>query len=167
MKNKLFLIAVVLLSLVGYSANAQIKVGGSLAYATEINGPGITVNGLYQINDQWEVAPSFTYFFKKDYVSWWSIDANAHYVFKNDDKIALYGLAGLELLGVKVDVPSYSFGGYTVGGGSASDSKFGLNIGAGGRLGFTDKICGFGEVKYSIVDNGYLCFNVGVLFSLK
>jgi hypothetical protein len=162
MKNKFLALVVVLVSFIGLNANAQFKVGGGLAYATDINGLGFSLNGTYAFTDQIEAAPSFTYYFKKDYVSWWSIDLAGHYNFISDDSKALYGLAGLEILGVKVEIPS--FGGY--GGGSASDSKIGLVLGGGGRMSLTDKLAGFGELKLGIVDGSYIGFNFGVLYSL-
>ena len=54
-------------------------------------------------------------------------------------------------MGVSVDVPSFDLGGYgTVGGGSASDSEFGLNLGVGADFKLSD-IWGISvEAKYKI-----------------
>jgi opacity protein-like surface antigen len=160
MKNKILAIIVVLVSIAGLNASAQFKLGGSLAYATDINGLGLTVNGTYKFNDQWEAAPSFTYFFKKDFITWWSLDANAHYIFNSDSKYAFYGLGGIEILGTSVDFSSL------YGGGSTSTTNFGLNVGGGARINFSDKLDGFGELKFVLSNGSYACFNFGVLYAL-
>lgn len=162
MKSKLFFLAVVLFSFAGLKSQAQFKLGGGLAYATELNGIGISANGVYGFTDKWEGAATFTYYFKKDLLTWWSLDAAAHYVFMSDDKSALYALGGLEILGAKFDNPFSEY----LGGGSTSDTNFGIILGAGGRLNFTDKLAGFGELKIGIQNSTYVGLNAGVLFSL-
>jgi hypothetical protein len=156
MKKKILTIAVILVSFAGMNAKAQLKLGGSLAYATDYERFGIAIHGLYQFNDQWEAAPSFTYYFKKDYTSLWSLDLAGHYVFKSDDKKAFYALGGLEILGAK-----YSYSGY-----SDSSTDIGIVIGAGARINFDEKLSGFGDLKIGIQDNTYLGLNFGVLYSL-
>ncbi len=164
MKSKLFFLAIALISLAGLKSNAQLKLGAGLAYATELNGIGISANGVYGFNEKWEGAATFTYYFKKDYVSWWSLDATAHYVFMSNDKSAVYALGGLEILGTKVDMPDY--GGLFGFDDSYSYTDFGLVLGAGGRLNFSDKMAGFGELKIGIQSSTYIGLNAGLLFSL-
>lgn len=167
MKSKLLLLVIVLISFAGLKSQAQFKLGGGLAYATELNGIGLSANGVYSFTDKWEGAATFTYYFKKDYVSWWSLDATAHYVFVSSDKSAFYALGGLEILGTKVDIPEIDLGGWgSYGGGSASSTDFGIVLGAGGRLNFSDKMAGFGELKLGIQSSTYIGFNAGLLFSL-
>ena len=61
--------------------------------------------------------PQFDYFFKKNGVSAWNINANVEYLFRiPNSSVILYPLAGLNVLGWS---------------GEGSDSKLGLNLGAG------------------------------------
>ena len=60
-------------------AKAQISAGGGIVYGTDINNIGISLNGNYEINEKWSAAPSFTYFLKKDYVTWSALDLDANY----------------------------------------------------------------------------------------
>jgi hypothetical protein len=167
MKSKLLLLVIVLISFAGLKSQAQFKLGAGLAYATELNGIGISANGVYGFTDKWEGAATFTYYFKKDFVSWWSFDAAAHYVFVSNDKSSVYALGGLELLGTKVEIPGYDLGWLgSTGGGTVSDTNFGIVLGAGGRLNFSDKMAGFGELKLGIQSSTYIGLNAGLLFSL-
>ncbi len=156
MKSKLFFLAVVLFSFAGLKSQAQFKLGGGLAFGSNHLNLGISANGLYSFNEKWEAAPSFTYYFAEEYTSGWSLDLAGHYVFSADDQKAFYALGGLEVLGYSVDA----------GGWSSSGSDFGVILGAGGRLELNDKLTGFGEAKLGIVNDTYIGFNVGVLFSL-
>lgn len=157
MKSKLFVVIVLLIAMTGLKSNAQFKLGGGLAFASQSIGLGISANGTYAFNDKWEAAPSFTFYFGEEYTSFWSLDLVGHYVFSSDSKKAFYALGGLEVLGVSLDY----------GGGSASNSDFGVVIGAGGRLNLNDKLEGFGDVKLGIVSGTYIGFNVGILYSLN
>jgi hypothetical protein len=166
MKSKLFILSIVLISFAGLKSQAQLKLGAGLAYATQLNGIGISANGVYGFNEKWEGAGTFTYYFKHNLVSWWSLGAAAHYVFMSSDKSALYGIGGLEIVGWKVDAPD--FGIYIPGysGSTTSGTDFGLILGAGGRLNFSDKMAGFGELKIGIKSGTYIGLNAGLLFSL-
>ncbi len=126
-------------------------------------GDGFTNYGIgakFQWNaiDKLRLEPSFTYFLKKDYLSMWDISANVHYQFVLTDRVALYPLAGLSVMGVKasVDVPEIdmgelgSYGGESV---SASETKFGCNIGAGVDFNLSEKLALNVEAKYKINGN--------------
>jgi hypothetical protein len=171
MKNKVLVITIVFFSLLNLKVNAQIKIGGSLGYATEIKNIGLTLHGNYAINDQWEAAPSFSYYFKKDYTSYWSIDLAGHYVFNTMDKYSFYGLGGFEILGVKVKIPASSetLYGVTVSTPeyTGTDSQFGIVLGGGARMSINDKLSGFAELKLGILDDTYIGLNFGILYSLN
>jgi opacity protein-like surface antigen len=90
-------------------------------------------------------------------VNWFEFNANGHYLFQDDEDLALYGLGGLNLTRVSVDFPENQF----FGGGSVSDSEIGLNVGAGLEYGV-----GFGnlyaEAKYVISSADHLAITGGV-----
>ena len=90
----------------------------------------------------------------------WDANLNVHYIFHIGNKFNVYPLAGVTVLGAKVDVPevnmpSINIGGYSVGGtaggGSSSDTKIGGNIGAGAEYFITDNFKVNVEAKYQYV----------------
>ena len=146
---------------------AQIKLGGGIAYGTEIEELGITAKGHYAFTEVWEGAASFTFFFTGEDVPGadlriWEFNADAHYILTTTDKFAFYPLAGLNITGVTIDIdsPIPGFGGKT------SNSEVGLNAGAGIELFINENISAVGELKYVLSDFDQLVINVGILFGL-
>lgn len=173
--SKLFFSAAIVatMTLATQQAKAQdskILVGGGLSYATEISTLGIFAKGVYQITDEWEGSLGINYYLPKDMgfvkLTWIGIDLDAHYVFSKQDQMEFYGLAGLNIM--RVSTPGYTatVGGSTITVPSASVNNSGLNLGAGGRYKFSDRLYGLGEVKYTIGDGGFLQFSAGVLYRL-
>lgn len=152
------------------STQAQLTVGGGIAYGTEIESIGITLKGNYPFTEEWEGSGSFSYFFPNESTEFlkiriWELNADAHYIVKSTEKFTFYPLAGLNIAGIKFDyenVTNNPF--FTVP--DSSTSKVGLNVGAGGTLVFTESLSGYAEVKYTISDFDQLVINVGVLFSI-
>lgn len=138
-------------------ANAQkrgeMAAGAQLVYGT---GDGLSNFGLgakfqWNVIDKLRLEPSFNYFFEKDMVNMWDLSANAHYQFSLSDSFVAYPLAGISVMGVSVDVPEFDLGyGYSVGGGSASDTEIGFNIGGGVDYNVTKNIAINLEAKYKI-----------------
>lgn len=138
-------------------ANAQkrgeMAAGAQLVYGT---GDGLSNFGLgakfqWNVIDNLRLEPSFNYFFEKDMVNMWDLSANAHYQFSLSDSFVAYPLAGISVMGVSVDVPKFDLGyGYSVGGGSASDTEIGFNIGGGVDYNVTKNIAINLEAKYKI-----------------
>ncbi len=138
-------------------ANAQkrgeMAAGAQLVYGT---GDGLSNFGLgakfqWNVIDNLRLEPSFNYFFEKDMVNMWDLSANAHYQFSLSDSFVAYPLAGISVMGVSVDVPEFDLGyGYSVGGGSASDTEIGFNIGGGVDYNVTKNIAINLEAKYKI-----------------
>ena len=64
---------------------------------------GLGAKFQYSITDAFRAEVSGDYFFKKDYVSMWDANVNAHYVIKLSDNINLYPLVGFTVMGVKFD----------------------------------------------------------------
>jgi opacity protein-like surface antigen len=69
------------------------------------------------------------------------------------EKLTVYPLAGVGILGSKVNVPTIDLGEWgSVGGGSASANEFGFNLGVGIDFKLSEKLFLNAEVKYKIGD---------------
>lgn len=154
--KKLLLIAAAVLCM---TATAQAQEKGDMAAGVQFalgTGDGLTNMGVgakfqWNVINKLRLEPSFTYFFKKDYLSMWDISANVHYQFVLGNVVNLYPLAGLSVMGVKASIPSIDLGEYgSYEGGSVSDTEFGFNIGAGADFKVSEKIIVNAELKYKI-----------------
>lgn len=173
MKNKVFLLFAILLSvcfsLTTQAQDSKILAGAGLKYATEISTMGIEAKGVYLINEIWEAAPAFTYYFKKNDLNWSTLDFDAHYVFSSDDKSTFYAIGGLNVTFMKYSYDE-EYGEYAdfIGGfasdGSYSDSNVGFNLGVGSRFAISDKMYFTADLKYTIGNADYLSVGVGVLY---
>ncbi len=159
-KITLLLIIVSFFGTVG--AQSKLKVGGSLGYATQISSVGIGLDGVYSVNDKIDGAADFTYYLENDYVSWVTLNANAHYHLTELENTDIYALGGLGLIIGTVDIPELEMFGY----GSSSYTRIGLNLGAGATHPLTDKLSLMGETKLMITNGSFLNLRVGVLYSL-
>lgn len=146
------------------------RIGGMVAYGSEIENVGVGVNAEFGVLDKLSVSPSFIYYLPKEEgpveATWFEINANANYYLLEDQQFDVYGLAGLNYTHVKVDVDMPSVGGFGGGSSSGSDSRFGLNLGAGANLKLSGGIMPFVELKYVIIDDGQLVAGAGVKFKL-
>lgn len=166
MKKKLFIAALFIFGGISISsAQMDTRIGAMLAYGTEIENPGIGVNAEFGVMEKLSISPSFIYYFPKEEsgisINWWEINANANYYFLQGNT-DVYGLAGLNYSSVKVEFPENSF----FSGASASDGRFGLNIGGGANFNLGGAITPFAELKYVIIDGGQLVIGAGVKFTL-
>lgn len=165
-------IALIIFGLFPQIGKAQIdtRIGGMLAYGTEIENLGIGVNAEFGILDDLSISPSFIYYLPKDNgpikVTWFEFNANANYYFMQDEKFDVYGLGGLNYTSVSVKYDSNAFGGFG-GSASGSDGRIGLNLGGGANLHLSnDSITPFAEIKYVIIDGGQLVIAAGVKFKI-
>lgn len=176
MKNQKLCILTLSLLFIGLFSNhaqAQVidtRIGGMLAYGTEIENLGIGVNAEFGIADKISISPSLIYYLPKSYgptkMNWLEVNANANYYFLNDDKFDVYGLAGLNYSSISVKYDGPSFGGVD-GNFKGSDGRFGLNLGAGANMHLSnDNIMPFAELKYVIIDGGQLVIAAGVKFKI-
>lgn len=156
MKKIMLLVAVALLAVttqVQAQEKGEMAAGVQFAFGTGDGFSNMGIGAKFQWNviNNLRLEPSFNYFFKKDMISMWEINANAHYQFALGNKISLYPLAGLSVMGVSVKVPEIDLGEFgSYGGGSASDTEFGLNLGAGVDFKITDTWAVNVEAKYKI-----------------
>lgn len=159
-------------------------VGVNLGYGTEISNLGIGAKFQYGITDAIRTEASFNYFLKKDGASMWDVNVNAHYLFPIVDRFKVYPLLGLTYANCKADMgwsndamtpeeiqdlidagiinDASEVTGETS---SASEGKFGVNLGAGIQYDLSNKIAINFEVKYQLIkDFNQAVFGVGVAY---
>jgi len=166
MKAALFVISAI--SLTVFSAQAQTKVGGGLAYGTEIETIGFDVRATFGISENILVAPDITFFLNntdevsgvKTKLKWWEINLNGNYIW-NLSGFSPYVLTGLNLAIIGAE---FEGAGVSV---SDSDLKVGLNIGGGANIPFNDKLEGFFELKYNISNADQLAIKGGVKVAIN
>jgi outer membrane protein X len=165
-----------LAALVATPAFAQQK-GDKAAGANIVlgSGNGLSNFGLgakfqYNVSDPIRLEGAFTYFMPKEYgfgtakLSMWDFSVNGHWLFPASDKINVYPLAGLGVLGTKAKV-DLDLGGFGNVGGSASTTEFGLNIGGGADFNIANATLLNVEAKYKIGGTwSRLLLSAGVAF---
>lgn len=167
MKNLLLLSITLILLTFSQNTKAQFSVGAGTCYATDISSLGISANVSYDINEEFFATSDFTYFMKKDYVSWSAFDINANYSFLKLDNVGLlYGIGGINITSVNIDIPRVAYGEMSAGGGSFSESNFGFNLGAGLKINVSDKILVAPEMAYTISNGSYFRLGVRIMYKL-
>lgn len=113
-------------------SQAQISVGGGLAYGLDIEELGIQASGTYVLNEDMRLGADLIYWLtpSSDFVdmTMFEINANYNYIFYNENDLMFYALG---TLGIHYMKASYSGPGSEYLGGSGSDTELGLGIGAG------------------------------------
>lgn len=166
MKLKLFLASVFLY--LGFtsvsSAQTDNRFGVMLAYGTEIENIGLGINADFPVAENLTIAPSFIYYFPKDYfggdMNWWELNADANYYFVENESLGFYGLAGLNYSHVSFDFDS------PMGSVDSSDGEFGVNLGVGANFNIQSSVTPFAQLKYVIIDGSQLVIAAGVRFRL-
>ena len=74
--KKLFLVAA--FAMVSAFASAQFAVGVHTLYGTDVSNLGIGVRARYDINEQFRLDGNFNYYFKKNNLEFWDLNANLH-----------------------------------------------------------------------------------------
>lgn len=139
-----FLFSVILVASV-QPAQAQvtqegdITAGIGLSYGLDIEEAGLTIQGFYTITDQIRAGAGYTYYFMDNDVSAGELNIDGHYLFKNEDGLILYGLAGLSFARTSVKVMGSKF----------SSSDTGVNLGAGVEYDL-GAVYLFGEPKFTL-----------------
>lgn len=167
MKSKMILVVALFVCSCAWAQDEK-KIGGFLAYGTEIESLGIGINAEFPIASvsQLSIAPSFIFYFPKSdsfvKTTLWELNANANYYFSKTEKTGFYGIGGLNYTSVKVktDLSSLGFGEI-----SGSDSSIGLNLGAGANFIVGKSFVPFAELKYTIGDFDQLVLSGGLKFN--
>jgi len=172
--KKILLFLIIILS-VSALAHAQLtKVGGALSYNTgyyynleshsdkpkdhKTGNPVISFTGIYEISLPLHLKPSLNVFMpritKEDFfegsfkrvISAFSADFDAHYVFNALDQYEFYGLAGLNILWVRMKTTE-QFPGSDSWTNTGSNNALGLNLGAGSYMRIKNEFDLFVELK--------------------
>lgn len=158
MKKLFSIVCMMLISTAMFAQQGKMAIGVNANYGlhSDYKNLGFGVKGQYGFTDNLRAELSGNYFLEKDNCTMWDVNLNAHYVIPVSNGIAVYPLAGVSLLGTKVDISeiSYNVPGYGNvggGGGSASDTSFGFNAGAGVEFAITNSLKANIEGKYQIV----------------
>lgn len=163
MKKQLFLIAVAGFLFAAGTASAQTKVGVFLGYGSEIETLALGANAEFPVNSKLSIAPGLVFFLPNDggayKTSMWEINGNVNYYFVTDGSVNFYGLAGLNIAGVKVNYDNDLFE-------DQSDTEVGINLGVGANFDIGKNFMPFGEVKYAISDFDQLAIFFGLRFKL-
>lgn len=156
MKSLLFSTGLLLLMCQYVLAQDNTRIGGKLLYGSEVENLGIGATAEFPVMDKLVIAPDISFYFPKDDVNVFEINANVNYYFLEEETIGFYGLGGLNYTNVKVD---YGFG-------SDSDGELGLNLGLGANFQIDQSFLPFAEIKYVIGDYDELVIAAGVKFNI-
>ncbi|MFD2696853.1 outer membrane protein [Mesonia sediminis] len=169
MKKQLFFLSLFTI-LVSSSLLAQknTKIGAFMAYGSEIENLGLGLNAEFDLTEKLALSPSFIYYLPKDEygfkANWWELNADAHYYFLQEEQINVYGLGGLNYSHIKVSYENaWGYGGDY----SASDGRFGLNLGGGINFNLNEKWLPFAEIKYVLIDDGQLVLGAGIKYVIN
>ncbi|HKL67877.1 MAG TPA: outer membrane beta-barrel protein [Bacteroidales bacterium] len=192
MKKTILCLSALLLT--GLAVNAQLtKVGGSLSYNTgyyynleshpekpkdhKTGNPVISLTGIYEISLPVHFKPSLNIYMpritKEDYfegsskrvISAFSLDLDGHYVFNSLDRFEFYGLAGANILWVKMKTKE-EFPGSDSMTFSGNNTSLGLNLGVGSYFRLKDEFDLFFELKAIIASQVRFAGTAGILLNV-
>ena len=139
MKKLFVIICVAVLGIAAaHAEKGQKGLGFNVNYGTEIENFGLGAKFQYFFTDHLRGEASFNYFFKKDHVYMWDLNADIHYLFDVSDRFHLYPILGLTLANLDGD-------------GFDSVTKFGANIGGGAEFDVAHDFAVNFQVRYSAV----------------
>lgn len=158
----------------GFAQTDELEIGGGLVLSTGAlndfasnssvdNTFGLKIDGAYAFDEQWRGAADFTFYFPEKEsgvkVTVWELNFNAHYLITEENDLKIYGLGGLNITNVDIDIDGSTAGN--------SESEFGLNLGGGLQypVDFADV---FGELKFAGIggDADQLVFTAGLRFDI-
>lgn len=158
----------------GFAQTDELEIGGGLVLSTGAlddfasnssvdNTFGLKIDGAYAFDEKWRGAADFTFYFPEEEsgvkVTVWELNFNAHYLITEENDLKIYGLGGLNITNVDIDIDGPATGN--------SESEFGLNLGGGLQypVDFADV---FGELKFAGIggDADQLVFAAGLRFDI-
>lgn len=134
------------------SGDGKLRLGVGAAYASEVDGSGVSAKAIYEITEKWEAAVTFSHFFENLGLTWNVLDIDGHFVFyDNDKKTNIYGLTGLALTyWERKTVGTILFPSET-----RSGTYTGLNIGVGANFALSERINLAPELRATVLDESY------------
>lgn len=157
MKKSILIAILAIFSIAAYSQSGSKSVIIKGDYKTEVKQFGIGVGARYGITDNIRIAPDAVFMFPKDKVTGLDINVNAEYVFKLQDGLSVYPLAGINMYNTR-------YSGQTIEGfkiPSNSNTEFGFNIGCGFDYNLSDTNFLNAQFTYTFNDWDYATFAVG------
>lgn len=134
-----------LLAFIGLGVSAHQKgdmaAGVNLGFGTDISSFELGAKFQYGFSDPIRAEVAFNYFFENNLTSMWDIELTGHYLFNVADKFSIYPLVGITYTNVSV-----SWGGW-----SASEGRFGANLGAGAEYYINETFAVGLEAKYQLI----------------
>ena len=157
-------------------ASAQLWIGGGLVYGEAIENIGLQANGHLVVNEENKirVGAYITYFFGDNVdlgdteikTNLFAINFNGHYMLVSSDQLILYGIGGINIgiVSIDIDGPGSQF--IDLVNTSDSDTEIGLNIGGGVEYGVEfGRI--YAELKYVLGGFDQLVIGAGVRIPLS
>lgn len=157
MKKYLFLLLVMFMTAgvakaQNFSQQGVQGIGVNLSYGDEVDNIGLGVKYQYGILDQLRFEGSGDWFFKKNGLRMYDLNANLHYLFPMATDFRLYPLGGLSYT-------NWKFADFD------SKGKIALNLGGGGELDINEVMSVNAEVKYQIIeDHNQFVVGVGLVY---
>jgi len=152
--KKILLSAAFLFTLTTFTFG-QLQFGAGLALAFDNTNFGVHGKLNFPVTETLNGQGSFTYYFEKDNVSLWSIDADVHYTLTTiGENIKLNPFAGLNITNASVSVAGFG----------ADSTNLGINLGASFIFPAGDKLTVFVEPKLVIDGISGLVVTGGILF---
>ena len=150
MKKFFIVMCMMLASATSFAQKGEMEVGIHGGFMLDSpNNLGLGVNVGYMLMKNVRGVAEFNYFLKKDGVSYWNLEGNVEYLFRLNDEFTLYPLVGLDFLGSSWD--------------GGSDTRLGLNLGAGVEYNISSNLKLVGEFNYKTQGNGWSLLKAGVV----
>ena len=150
MKKFFIVMCMMLVSATSFAQKGEVEVGVHGGFILDSpNNLGLGVNVGYMLMKNVRGVAEFNYFLKKDGVSYWNLEGNVEYLFRLNDEFTLYPLVGLDFLGSSWD--------------GGSDTRLGLNLGAGVEYNISSNLKLVGEFNYKTQGNGWSLLKAGVV----
>lgn len=158
--KKLFLLVAMccIASVATFAQDNKWGIGLNIGYGSDIAKPFMGVRGQYDVTDAFTVAASFNHYFKDTTsemgvdvdLKCWDINADVHWNVIRKETFKFYPLVGLTYLRAKASAEE---SGITV---SASDGRFGVNLGLGVQFDLGTSWAIGVEAKYQIIDGSQI-----------
>lgn len=152
MKKVVLLICGLILGIGSMAAQKGVNaLGLNVNYGSEIENFGLGAKFQHGVTDAIRGEVAFNYFFKKNYLKNWNVEATGHYLLDLSEKATFYPLAGVTYSNWKAF--------------EESEGKFGVNLGCGVEYDIDSKLSVGAELKYQIIsDFDQIVFSVGATY---
>lgn len=167
MKKLLLLIMTTLASVGLFAQQGEMSALGNVGFQTDVKRFMIGAQGRYNITNDIRIAPDVMFFFPKDKLLGFDLNANVHYLLNSGAQLEVYPLAGIAIQNNHQGERTITkVGSEVLKTQSTSFTKIGFNLGTGFTYGLAENRFANFEMKY--VFGGQHCFvfalGYGVVF---